>query len=93
MGKYHWLDFDKPADKDLLDTWWRNGCYVACVFSTKGRTYYILRRTKWGWCRYLWYNSSANFLKKKDRYFGYRRTYYDGPIHCFGFWWWHVYLM
>ena len=35
----------------------------------------------------------ANFLPEGVRYWGYEKTWYDGPIYCFGFWYFHVHVM
>lgn len=36
-----------------------------------------------------WFGS--NCLSSEVRYWGYQRDYFDGPVHCFGFWFFHVY--
>ena len=36
---------------------------------------------------------STNFLMKHYRYIGPKKDYYDGPIYCFGFWWFHITFM
>lgn len=47
--------------------------------------------------RHIWYVCRTNSiycsrLPPHVRYFGPRKDYYDGPIYCFGFWWFHFYL-
>lgn len=34
----------------------------------------------------------CNALPKQDRYFGYKLDWHDGPIPCFGFWFFHFYI-
>lgn len=33
-----------------------------------------------------------NLLPKELRYWGYKQDWYDGPVPCFGFWFFHFYI-
>jgi hypothetical protein len=33
-----------------------------------------------------------NTLPSKARYWGYKKDWHDGPIPCFGFWFFHFYI-
>ncbi len=53
-----------------------------------------------GWFRRsLWHDGVGGFdiswslLQLSDRYWGFSKDYYDGPIWCFGFWYGHIYLV
>ena len=38
------------------------------------------------------YTVAWNSLPKDVRYLGFKKEYYDGPIYCFGLWYWHIYV-
>lgn len=38
------------------------------------------------------YKLGSCSLTKDVRYVGYCMDYYDGPVYCFGFWYFHIYL-
>jgi len=33
-----------------------------------------------------------NLLPKDFRYWGYKQDWYDGPVPCFGLWFFHFYI-